>query len=214
MRQCVFEEAVSLEFLGRSRKPGNGAMRNIMDAPLRSKVYLISSSDEPTAVDVSRPQDKLSVQKALNAAKFTGKGDGKVVFDMYGRFQLDGAQAAQRLEQQIGADGEAMGEEQSHKASVAARQQLAVELAAQRQKHARESRAKREIGAAFNHLDAEANRSKEEIAAATKVQAHVRGQAVRRHSAQSPAPLAGGKTRPSTRDPGAKVEAKRTRTAV
>ena len=49
-----------------------------------------------TSVTGAGPQDKASVQKKLEGAVFIGKGDRKVVLDMYKRFQLDVAQA-QRL---------------------------------------------------------------------------------------------------------------------
>lgn len=117
---CVFEDAVSREFLGRSRKSGNEAMRDVMDVPKRAKLYEISSTADPVAADdaVAGPQASAGVQRKIENAKFIGKGDGKVVLDMYKRFQLDGATIASKI---------AAGKGGSMAHGVAARQTLAEE---------------------------------------------------------------------------------------
>ena len=62
---CSFEEAVSLEYLGRSRKAGNAPMRARMDAPRLAKVYQISSTADPTPVEPPGPQDKARAASTL-----------------------------------------------------------------------------------------------------------------------------------------------------
>ena len=78
-----------------------------------------------------------------------GVGDGKVVLDMYKRFQLDGVQAAARLEaaEKAGVNGQVC----EVTTSITARQQLAAENAAKRQQAAREQVASEKIG---NHVRA------------------------------------------------------------
>lgn len=91
---CTFEDAVSIEFLGRSAKPGNTAMRMAMAGPKRAKVYQIGGGADPVAAAPSGPQDVNTVQRHLEAATFIGKGDRKLVLDMYKHFQLEAAKAA------------------------------------------------------------------------------------------------------------------------
>ena len=127
---CAFEEAVSLEFLGRSRKYGNEDMRAIMEKPRLAKVYMIGHRADgvPEARQPAGPQDKISVRRSIEAATFIGKGDRKVVLDLYKRFQLDGAHVASRFNKTMAQA--ANGGNVKH--SVAARQALAEEAIAAR----------------------------------------------------------------------------------
>lgn len=132
---------MSREFLGRSRKPGNERMRAVMDKSPRAKMYEIRLASDPLVVDdaIATPQDKVGVQRKIEVATFVGKGDGKVVLDMYKRFQLDGALIASKLQ----ASSDAV---QGH--SVAARQALAEEQRAARLAQKREDDAARKVQAA------------------------------------------------------------------
>lgn len=128
---CSFEDAVSIEFLGRSRKEGNAMMKQLMDRPQRAKVYAVSSGADPAPVVPSGPQDKNVVKKRVESATFIGRGDRKVVLDMYNRFQLDGAQIAAKLQHLTKPGGNA--------GNVSARQMLAAETAANRVRFSRGS---------------------------------------------------------------------------
>lgn len=100
-------------------------MRALMDAPRLAKIYAISATADPAPVLPDGPQEMASIVRRIEAAAFTGRGDRKIVLDMYRRFQLDGAQAASRLACS------------SANVGTAARQELSIENAVQRQRAAR-----------------------------------------------------------------------------
>ena len=68
---CTFEEAVSLEFLGRAAKIGGAMRAKIVDEQQRAKCYDVGSLP-PTVVEREAPQDARAVSAAIDAAAFTG----------------------------------------------------------------------------------------------------------------------------------------------
>lgn len=136
---------MSIEFLARSRKPGNGALRTVMDAPRCGKIYEISSTADPRLVEPAGPQERLVVQRRIEAATFTGTGDGKVVLDMYKRFQLDAANATARVGVAAAAEGKTpddLSPDSKTAARVEARRELALEQATARARAAKEMKEK------------------------------------------------------------------------
>lgn len=95
---CVFEDAVSFEFLGRCTKAGNESMQLAMHQPnMPDKVYEISSLPLKTpGREVYKQQVHADVARRLDAATFIGKGDQQKVLDLYKTFQRDAAATAIR----------------------------------------------------------------------------------------------------------------------
>jgi len=97
---CVFEEAVSLEAVGRSCR--HLPMKQILDGMRRPKVYEISTAP-PTTPILKLPQEQEIVCNRLLASKFTSaKADRGRVIQMYKEYQMEMASAALAVEIQSG----------------------------------------------------------------------------------------------------------------
>jgi len=133
---CILEAAISSEYLGRSTR--HPKLAHIMGSVERAKLYEISTLPAVPAAPEA-PQAAIKVAAALKAAKFTSAGDRDVVLKIYKRFQHDVAEVAAHVSIAASTD-KAGGKPRSSDARRAARQAIAEEKHANRQRQIRSER--------------------------------------------------------------------------